>query len=275
MSRQFDVLLVEDEPVVREAAARILRPEGLSVDRVEDVAGALDRLRKVEHKVVLTDLMLPGFSGFDLLERVVGERPALPVILITGYATLENALAAFKKGAFDFLPKPFDVAELLGVVRRALRAVERGAWRSQPPAAEPGAEARHYLGQHAWVDIDDARRAATFGLAESWPGLIAPIRTLRLPHPGDQLTQGLACAEIATDDDSIHRIWAPLGGTVIAVNSKVQEDPDLLNRAPGSSGWLARVAPASLEAELGALTLRGGAKGASRNGGEKEPRWSS
>jgi DNA-binding NtrC family response regulator len=119
MRSGFDVLLVEDEPVVREAAARILRPEGLTLDRVEDVDGALARLRKADYRLVLSDLMLPGFSGFDLLERVTGERPQLPVILITGYATIENALAAFKKGAFDFLPKPFDVAELLGVVRRA------------------------------------------------------------------------------------------------------------------------------------------------------------
>ena len=127
MRTGFDVLLVEDEPVVREAVARILRPEGLTLDRVEDVDGALARLRKADYRVVLCDLMLPGFSGFDLLERVTGDRPQLPVILITGYATIENALSAFKKGAFDFLPKPFDVAELLGVVRRALKAVELGS----------------------------------------------------------------------------------------------------------------------------------------------------
>ena len=113
MKAGYDVLLVEDEAVVRAAVERILRPEGLTLDRVEDVDGALARLRKVEHRVVLSDLMLPGFSGFDLLERVTGERPQVPVILITGYATIENALAAFKKGAFDFLPKPFDVPELL------------------------------------------------------------------------------------------------------------------------------------------------------------------
>jgi CheY-like chemotaxis protein/glycine cleavage system H lipoate-binding protein len=275
VSRRYDVLLVEDEPVVREAAARILRPEGLTVDRVEDVAAALDRLRHAEHKLVLTDLMLPGFSGFDLLERLAGERPALPVVLIPGYATIENALAAFKKGAFDFLPKPFDVAELLGVVRRALRAVERGAWRSLPPPPAPDGAGRHYLGQHAWVELDAADGAATFGLAESWPGLVAPIRELRLPRPGDALTQGLACAELACADESIHRVWAPLGGAVIAVNSKVREDPDLLNRAPFSAGWLARVAPSGLDAELGALTLRAGAVKPARGGGEKESRWSS
>jgi DNA-binding NtrC family response regulator len=132
MRNGFDVLLVEDEPVVREAAARILRPEGLTLDRVEDVDGALARLRRSDYRVVLCDLMLPGFSGFDLLERVTGERPQLPVILITGYATIENALAAFKKGAFDVLPKPFDVAELLGVVRRALRATELCRWNAVP-----------------------------------------------------------------------------------------------------------------------------------------------
>lgn len=289
MSPAFDVLLVEDEPVVREAAARILRPEGLTVDRVEDVAGALGRLRRAEHRVVLCDLMLPGFSGFDLLERVAGERPQLPVILITGYATIENALAAFKKGAFDFLPKPFDVPELLGVVRRAIQAVERGSWHSLapvppmppippiPPAApSPGSDSRgelYFLGQHAWVALEDG--TATCGLAESWPGLLAPIRELVLPDPGVRLTQGLACAELRTADESIHRIWAPLSGTVVAVNPAVREDPDLLNRAPFSSGWLVRVAPADLETELDNLTRRAGASPSStRTGGEKEKRWS-
>lgn len=289
MTTRFDVLLVEDEPVVREAAARILRPEGLTVDRVEDVAGALGRLRKVEHRVVLSDLMLPGFSGFDLLERVTGERPALPVILITGYATIENALAAFKKGAFDFLPKPFDVPELLGVVRRALAVVERGAWRSMPansdphgtrredrPAARDGA--RHFLGQHAWVALDGER--ATCGLAESWCGSIAPIRDLRLPAPGDQFTQGLACCELATTDEAIHRIWAPLSGTVMEVNPKLEEDPDLLSRDPFSAGWLARFAPSDLGTELDALTLRGTpdpkwTAAPAWGGGEKEKRCSS
>jgi len=279
MRSTFDVLLVEDEPVVREAATRILRPEGLTVDRVEDVAGALAELRKNDHKVVLSDLMLPGFSGFDLLERVAGERPTLPVVLITGYATIENALAAFKKGAFDFLPKPFDVPELLGVVRRALAAAERGNWRSLPPPVEPTGESGarrdlRFLGQHAWVELGDDG-VATCGLAESWPGLLAPIRELRLPTSGDHVTQGLACAEIATDDESIHRIWAPLSGTVLDINPDVQEDPGLLNSAPFSAGWLARVAPADLASELDALTLRGAPAAPDRGLGEKEKRWSS
>lgn len=276
MRAGYDVLLVEDESVVREAVARILRPEGLTLERVEDVDGALARLRKSSFRVVLSDLMLPGFSGFDLLERVTGERPQLPVILITGYATIENALAAFKKGAFDFLPKPFDVAELLGVVRRAIRAAELRKWNAFPfvsgltGAGELPGEP-YFLGQHAWVTLDGG--VATFGLAESWPGLLAGIVSVDLPKPGANLTQGLACAEIATADESIHRIWAPLSGTVLEANPAVRADPDLLNRAPFTAGWLARVAPANLEAELDALTRRAGATTEpARNGGEKEKR---
>jgi CheY-like chemotaxis protein len=125
-----------------------------------DVAGAR-RLRKFEHRVVLCDLMLPGFSGFDLLERVTGELPGLPVILITGYATIENALRAFKKGAFDFLPKPFDVPELLGVVRRALRAVELGAWRSLPSPAERTAASGERGGRTSWASTPGSRWTAT------------------------------------------------------------------------------------------------------------------
>ena len=276
MKPTVDVLLVEDEPVVREAAARILRPEGLTLDRVEDVDGALASLRRSDYRLVLSDLMLPGFSGFDLLERVTGDRPQLPVVLITGYATIENALASFKKGAFDFLPKPFDVAELLGVVRRALRATELCRWNAFPFAGGRSGAAElpgepYFLGQHAWVALADG--VATFGLAESWPGLLPAIVTADLPKPGATLTQGLACAELVTADESVHRVWAPLGGTVIEVNPAVLADPELLNRVPFTSGWLARVAPANLEAELGALTRRtGGPTPPARNGGEKEKR---
>nr|MBP9826664.1 response regulator [Thermoanaerobaculia bacterium] len=131
MRAPFDVLLVEDEPVVREAAARILRPEGISLDRVEDVDGALARLRRVDHRVVLSDLMLPGFSGFDLLERVTGERPHLPVILITGYATIENALAAFKKAPSTSSPSRSTWRSCSASYAERSR---RSSWAAGPPS---------------------------------------------------------------------------------------------------------------------------------------------
>jgi CheY-like chemotaxis protein len=281
VTNYYDVLLVEDDRVVQEAAARILRPEGLTVDRTEDVAGAVARMRRAEHGVILSDLMLPGFSGFDLLERVSTDRPQVPVVLITGYATIENALQAFKKGAFDFLPKPFDVAELLGVTRRALRCRAEKLWHPVRPvrdllaadaAAVPGE--RWALGQHAWALLEQGR--ATFGVAESWPGLVGEIREIRLPAVGEATTQGLAFAEILTVDEGVHRIWAPLSGTVVEVHSGIHDDPDLLQRAPYSAGWLVRVAASSLEQERDALTLRSAAAEPAKGPASgKELPWSS
>jgi CheY-like chemotaxis protein/glycine cleavage system H lipoate-binding protein len=275
----YDALLVEDDRVVQEAAARILRQEALRVDRADDVASAVARLRAAEHRIVLSDLALPGFSGFDLLDRLASDHPQIPVVLITGYATIENALRSFQRGAFDFLPKPFDVAELTGVARRALGAAAAQAWDAQASIrgdapATPAPDAPLYgLGRHAWTTVVDG--VATIGVAETFPGLVGEIHAIRLPRPGELVTQGLACAEIATAADVVHRVWAPLGGTVLESNVELASDPELLNRAPFSSGWLVRVAPTALEEQLGALTLRT-SDPASRAAaaGAKEKRWS-
>ena len=273
--KSFDVLLVEDDRAVQEGAFRILRGEGLSVDRTEEVGDAVAKMRNAEHRIVLSDLMLPGFSGFDLLDRVANDRPHVPVVLITGYATIENALHSFERGAFDFLPKPFDVAELLGVVRRALRADELHSWTALAPAPAigPRGEPLRFLGQHAWAAVEGGR--AVFGVAEAFAGLLGEIRELRVHGVGEMVTQGLAFAEIATTDDAIHRVWAPLSGTVVENNSELRANPDLLNSAPFSSGWLARVVPAALEEQLGALTLRAESRArTTRSNGGKERRWS-
>lgn len=261
MSAEFDVLLVEDDPVVQEAAARILRGAELEVDRADDVESAVAALRRSGHLVVLADLMLPGFSGFDLLERIAHDRPGLPVVLITGYATIDNAIRAFKRGAFDFLPKPFDVAELMGVTRRALRAAEGGSWTTRPVrrvssdlAPSLAGEVRYFLGRHSWAHV--VGDTATLGVAESFPGLLGEIEQMQLPDAGEMVTQGLAFAEIATRDEAIHRIWSPLSGTVIESNTEVLGNPDLVNRDPFDSGWMTRIVPTSIEEQALALTPR-------------------
>ena len=121
MTRRLDVLVVEDEPVVREAARKILLEEDLSIATANDVEQAMTILEDTQCRIVLSDLMLPGASGFDLLESIRSRWPGTEVVMITGYATIENTLTTFQKGAFDFVAKPFDIGELLGVVRRALR----------------------------------------------------------------------------------------------------------------------------------------------------------
>ena len=112
-------------------------------------------------------------------------------------------------------------------------------------------------------------------VAESFAGLLGPIAELRLPRVGDQVTQGLCFAEIVAADEAVHRVWAPLSGTVLEVHLEVRDDPGLLDRAPFSAGWLVRILPSALAEQQDALTLRvAPAPAGARGVAGKEKRWS-
>jgi DNA-binding response OmpR family regulator len=246
-----ELLLVEDDRAVRRAAARACRSEGLGVEEVVDVDGACERLAERSFQLVLVDLMLPGRSGFDLLERLATDPAAPPAIMITGYATLDNALKSFRLGSFDFIPKPFDVGELLGVVHRGLWWQRRGRdlWRSREQA-EVGD--RHFLGRHAWARLDEDG-VATIGAAETFGGLQEDIQRVELPDPGELLLQCRSAARIRDASLFAYRVWSPLSGRVVAVNQRVTEDPLLAVRDPFGDGWLLQLIPAHFEDELSEL----------------------
>ncbi len=120
MSGRWDVLVVDDEPVVCDAIRRVLGQEGVSVATAPSAEAALAHPALATCRLVVCDLMLPGLSGLDLARAIRASRPALPVVVISGYATRENAARALDAGAAAFLAKPFDASELLDQVRRAL-----------------------------------------------------------------------------------------------------------------------------------------------------------
>ena len=120
MSKPWDVLVVDDEPVVRDAIGRVLEEEGLAVARVADVDSALAHPALATCRLVLCDVMLPGRSGIEAVPALRERRPDLPIVLITGFATVGIADRAMAGGATAFLAKPFDETELLDLVRRVL-----------------------------------------------------------------------------------------------------------------------------------------------------------
>ncbi len=120
MSRPWDVLVVDDEAVVRGGVKLVLEPEGLSVAQAATVAEALASDALNECRLLLCDLMLQGESGLEVVSEARRRRPALPIVLMTGYATDDNAALGAQSGATDFLAKPFDDVELLDQVRRVL-----------------------------------------------------------------------------------------------------------------------------------------------------------
>jgi signal transduction histidine kinase/FixJ family two-component response regulator len=122
MPDQTHILVIDDEQIMRDGCSRILSRDGWSVICAENGAQGLEEIKGRPEKidVILLDLMMPGMSGMEVLDHIRTYDPNLLVIVITGYATVESAVEAMKKGAYDFIPKPFAPDQLRIVVRRAL-----------------------------------------------------------------------------------------------------------------------------------------------------------
>jgi two-component system response regulator RegX3 len=117
------VLLVDDEPAIRDAVEYALRSEGFEVEAVGDGNEALESALTKEHDVVVLDLMLPGMSGTEVCRRVRAES-AVPIIMLTARGAELDRVLGLEVGADDYVTKPFSMAELIGRVRAILRRRE-------------------------------------------------------------------------------------------------------------------------------------------------------
>jgi len=256
MTADTKVLVVDDEQVVLDSVRKHLRREGYEIQTVLTGNEAIDVLESGWPEVVITDLMMPGMDGLELLERVRDSEPEIPVIMITGFATMRTALQALREGAFDYIAKPFTRAELQGVVVRAARQAAQTR-EQQPPVPkdeDAGAEPRHHLGGHCWISVE-SDGSARIGLERDFADTVGEVVELELPSVGDYLEQGSLCLRFLTDDQRSHTLWSPLSGSVLELNEGLQERPQLATEAPSGEGWLVRLDPANLEEELKGLDL--------------------
>ena len=119
MKSSDPILLVEDKAALRAVVRQTLEAEGFSVEEASDGQKAIDRLRREPFALVLTDLKLPKASGHEVLQAAVGADPSTPVILMTAYGTIRDAVEAMREGAWDYLEKPVDHDHLIALVRKA------------------------------------------------------------------------------------------------------------------------------------------------------------
>ena len=115
----LEVWIVDDDASIRWVLERALKQAGLSPITFEDADSAMAALRRGEPDVLVTDIRMPGKSGLDLLDDVRARKPKLPVIVMTAHSDLDSAVAAYQGGAFEYLPKPFDIDQAVELVRRA------------------------------------------------------------------------------------------------------------------------------------------------------------
>jgi two-component system response regulator PilR (NtrC family) len=117
----ISILVVDDERSMRDFLKILLQKEGYAVVTADNGEHALDCLKDQEFNLVITDIRMPGMGGLELLETVKDSNPELPVIMITAFASPDDAVLAMKNGAFDYISKPFNVDEIRSVIESATR----------------------------------------------------------------------------------------------------------------------------------------------------------
>jgi len=115
------ILVIDDEPRIRDGCQMVLSEEGFKVALASDGNEGVQMIQEQHYDIILVDLMMPGLSGLEVLSLVKERHPDTVVIVITGYATLEHSISAMKRGAFDFIPKPFTPDQLRAVVAKAIK----------------------------------------------------------------------------------------------------------------------------------------------------------
>lgn len=118
------VWIVDDDSSIRWVLARALRSDGFEVSDFEDAEAALVALEKDVPEVLMTDIRMPGMSGLELAQHLHDKHPDIPVIIMTAHTDLDSALASYQSGAFEYLPKPFDLDEAVRLVHRAVEPKE-------------------------------------------------------------------------------------------------------------------------------------------------------
>jgi DNA-binding NtrC family response regulator len=114
------ILIVEDEDTLCESLQRVFRREGYEADIADSAETAFRLLDNNTYDLIITDIILPGISGIELIDRYKTERPDQKVIIMTAYASLQTAVEALRVGASDFIVKPIMHDELKRMVKKAL-----------------------------------------------------------------------------------------------------------------------------------------------------------
>lgn len=124
--KRFRILILDDEPIVCKRLKPAFQKLGYEVETFTESTAAIARLRETTFDIIITDLKMEGADGMQVLSAAKETTPETRVIIITGFATLETAKESYRKGAFDFVAKPFKLGDILDCVRK-IEQEQRGA----------------------------------------------------------------------------------------------------------------------------------------------------
>jgi two-component system nitrogen regulation response regulator GlnG len=136
MARKEHVWVIDDDHSIRWVLEKALQKDNMAVTTFDSGNGVLEALKKQEPDTLIADIRMPGLNGLELLARIREHYPYLPVIIMTAHSDLDSAVAAYQGGAFEYLPKPFDVDEAVALVRRACNLRRQQSERSEISAPQ-------------------------------------------------------------------------------------------------------------------------------------------
>jgi CheY-like chemotaxis protein len=262
------ILAVDDEPVILDSFRKILVLAGFSVDTVESGPEALGLVQRNDYDFVFTDLKMPGMDGVEVVKGVKHLRPDVDVAVITGYATIESAVATMQYGAVDYVQKPFTEEELVEFSRKILikrearlDAQRRPTVRVVAPSTAETAAAHEFCvpggafvsDGHAWARIEPGGQVR-IGMDDFARKALRSVKEVEPPGLGKTIQRGEPLFAVKFQNRKVI-FAAPLGGRVVRVNESLALEPQRTIQSPYDRGWVCLIQPVDLAGELPTLRI--------------------
>jgi CheY-like chemotaxis protein/glycine cleavage system H lipoate-binding protein len=247
------ILVVDDEITVAKSIRSAILSDVYQVDTALSGEEALQKDRENPYSLIISDLMMPGISGLELLKTLKETRPDVLVIMVTGYPTIKTAVQSVKLGAFDYIPKPFTPNELRSLVARAFDQLDQETEGAPTAKSPPMPSGLYFMSGHTWLRRESEIRAVV-GVLPEFCRAIQNIERVELPETGADTFLGEVCVRILDDRGNSHRVWSPASGRISSVNAGLAANPDLLLSDPFKSGWLFEIESPDLAEDLKSLS---------------------
>ena len=257
MAQKVTILVVDDELPVCKSISSALTTEQYTVDMALSAEEALRKEEESQYDVIVTDLMMPGLSGMDLLKRLKEKRSDARIIMITGYPSIKSAVLSIKLGAFDYIPKPFTPSELRALVARALESKryheEEIAEKGKPELAGKVRvalpEGLYGIRENSWAQLQEDGNVRV-GIHHVFLKTIENIASIDFPKKDEMRYQGEVCFRVTDLRGRVHKVWTPVSGKVVAVNEALKGPYSRLPEDPYGEGWVLVLKPSHLEEDL-------------------------
>ncbi len=252
MAEKYDILIVDDEQVIIDSVIKIASMEGFSAAGELNAHKALERLQKDKFKLIVCDIMMPEIDGFQFINEIERRKIDIPIIITTGYSTVENAVQSLYQGAIGFIPKPFTTDELVSIIHRGLNywKLLKSRTGTKSEFVYVPCPAKYYrLGYSAWMNLD-YDGTVLVGATDLYTKTINTIKKISVMNIDDQTVQGQTCAWFETEENLTHHLLSPLSGKIILVNEKLISNPSLVEKDPYFEGWIYRYIPTEYEYEI-------------------------